>query len=467
MTLTIRLAPLVLTVAVSGVSAQTPPPPAPRVPVPPIATSLGTLSGVADLPLRPELPDVLTRADGRKVSSPEQWTQRREEMRRLLMYYATGAMPPAPGNVVGRVIEEAPVLGGAALYRLVRLTFGPGGASGFDVAIFTPKRDGRLPVIVFPTFGPTPGGTPLPTQVRPPEQGRGLDALAIPLGDQTGRAAEAKAAGRPSPTMPPMPSDPEEVARSHRDLLARGYALATYHYQDVGEDTIGRQLDGSWAFRATRILPAYPGCDWGLLGAWAWGLSRCVDYLETLPWVDAGKFIAIGHSRIGKAVLVAGAFDDRLAVVAPAGSGAGGTGAYRFNGARGGGREGLADMMRKYPNWFSPNLYQFAADVDRLPYDQHWLIALAAPRAFISLEGSDDQNCVPNALRQAVAGAAPAYALLGASSKLAVHYADHRHGLTADDWAALLDFSDHVLFGKPVARAFNNYPPDAGASPPR
>jgi hypothetical protein len=145
-------------------------------------------------------------------------------------------------------------------------------------------------------------------------------------------------------------------------------------------------------------------------------------------------------------------------VVAPAGSGAGGTGAYRFNGERGGGREGLADMMRKYPNWFSPHLYQFATQVDTLPFDQHWLIALAAPRAFISLEGDDDQNCVSNALKQAIAGAKPAYALLGAEQRLGVHYASHRHALTDEDWAALLDFSDQQLFGNTVARRFNQFP---------
>lgn len=464
MTPSFRVAALVLTAAcAAGTAAQSP---SPRVPVPPIATSLGTLPGVADLPVRPDMPDVMTMEDGRTITSPDQWVRRREEMRRIVTYYATGAMPPAPGNVSGRVVREMPVLAGGAHYRLVRLSFGPGASYGFDVAIFTPRTvTERLPIVVFPTFGPTPGGTPLQTQVRPPEQGKGLDALAIPVGDQTERAAAA--ASPPAPALPPLPSDPEATAEAHGNLLRRGYALAMYHYQDVGEDTIGRRPDGSWAFRTSRIFPAYAGYDWGLLAGWAWGLSRCVDYLETLPWVDAGKIIALGHSRIGKAVLVAGAFDDRIAVVAPAGSGAGGTGAYRFNGTRGGGREGLADMMRKYPNWFSPHLYQFAADVDRLPYDQHWLIALAAPRAFISLEGSDDQNCVPNALRQAVAGAAPAYALLGAPSKLAVHYAGHRHGLTADDWAALLDFSDSVLFGKAVGRAFNNYPPAAGAEAPK
>ena len=118
-------------------------------------------------------------------------------------------------------------------------------------------------------------------------------------------------------------------------------------------------------------------------------------------------------------------------------------------------------MMRKYPNWFSPNLYQFAADVDRLPFDQHWLIALAAPRAFISLEGTDDQNCVPNALKQAIAGAMPAYELLGAPRRLGVHYAAHRHALTDEDWAALLDFADQQLFGKDVARRFDQFPDTA------
>jgi (4-O-methyl)-D-glucuronate---lignin esterase len=442
-------------------------PQAPRVPVPPIRTSLGSMPGVGELPSRPALPDVLTFENGDRVKSPAQWPKRREEMKRALAYYATGLMPPAPGNVQGREIRSAAVLAGAVHYRLVRLSFGPELKHGFDVALFVPAAArGPVPIVIFPTFGPTPGGTPLPTMARPPEQGKGIDALTVPLGDQAARAAAGAAAAKPGAPSAPPPglaalSDPETAAAAHAELFRRGYALATYHYQDTGEDTIGRTTDGSWAFRTTRYYPAYPGYDWGLAAGWAWGVSRCIDYLEQEAFADRGKFIAIGHSRLGKAVLVAGAFDERIAVVAPAGSGAGGTGAYRFNGARGGGREGLADMMRKYPNWFSPNLYQFAADVDRLPFDQHWLIALAAPRAFVSLEGTDDQNCVPNALRQAIAGAMPAYGLLGVPQRLGIHYAPHRHALAAEDWDALLDFADQQLFGRPVARRFDQYPETA------
>ncbi len=119
---------------------------------------------------------------------------------------------------------------------------------------------------------------------------------------------------------------------------------------------------------------------------------------------------------------------------------------------------GLADEVRKYPNWFSPNLRRFAADAGRLPFDQHWLIALAAPRAFVSLEGTDDQNCVVNATRQAILGAKPAYDLFGVPGRLGVNDAPHRHALMEEDWTALLDFSDQQLLGKKVARRFDEFP---------
>lgn len=437
----------------------------PQLPVPPIATALGAMPGVNDLPARGEMPDVLVMSNGTTVTTAAQWSQRREEMKRLLSYYAVGALPPAPGNVTGTILKTLSLANGAVSYQLVRLAFGPEKTLGFDVAVFVPTgREGPFPTVIFPSFGLTPGGAPLPTMTRIPEQGKGLDALTLPLGDPSARIAAAApgasggAATQAPPVAPDLSADPEQAARSHADLFRRGYALATYHYQDTGEDTIRRNEDGSWAFRNTRFFPAYPGYDWGLLGAWAWGVSRVADYLEAQPFADRTKLIAVGHSRIGKAILVAGAFDDRLAVVAPAGSGAGGTGAYRFNGAAYGAREGLDDMMRKYPNWFSPHLHAFAGHVYRLPFDQHWFMALAAPRAFISLEGADDQNCLPSAVRQARTAAMPAYALLKAEGRLGAHYAPHRHALAHDDWTALLDFCDQQLRGMTVDRRFDRFP---------
>jgi hypothetical protein len=110
------------------------------VPVPPIATSLGTMPGVDLLPARGEMPDVLTTAAGRNVGTAVQWNARREEMKRLLAYYAVGLVPPPPGNVTGTVLKTQALAGGAVSYQLVHLSFGPGRTLGFDVAVFQPAR---------------------------------------------------------------------------------------------------------------------------------------------------------------------------------------------------------------------------------------------------------------------------------------------------------------------------------------
>jgi hypothetical protein len=439
----------------------------PQIPVPPVETSLPAMPGVDALASVEPLPEVLRAGDGRMVSSAAGWRARREEMKQVLSYYAVGRMPPPPGNVAGTVLKSASLAGGTVSYQLVHLAFGPGRALGFDVALFVPAdKKGPFPVVIFPSFGLTPGATPLPTMLRLPEQGKGLDALTLPLGDPAPRIATTTGPPSAGPQPPPVvmdpPADPDQAAKAHAGLFRRGYALATYHYQDAGEDTIRRNDDGSWAFRNTRFFPAYPGYDWGLLGVWAWSVSRVADFLEGQPYAIRTALVAIGHSRIGKAVLVAGAFDERLAVTAPAGSGAGGTGAYRFNGA-GYQREGLDDMMRKYPNWFSPHLHQFAGRVLRLPFDQHWFMALTAPRAFVSLEGTEDQNCLLSALKAARDGAMPAYALLRAAEAIGVHYAPHRHALTQDDWDALIDFADARVRGLKTARRFDQFPVAATA----
>ena len=96
-----------------------------QIPVPPIRTTLGSMPGVGDLPARPELPDVLVASDGRKVTTAARWKKRREEMKRLLAYYAVGLMPPAPGRVTGQELASRPVLDGKVNYRLVHLSFGP------------------------------------------------------------------------------------------------------------------------------------------------------------------------------------------------------------------------------------------------------------------------------------------------------------------------------------------------------
>jgi hypothetical protein len=298
----------------------------------------------------------------------------------------------------------------------------------------------------------------LPTLPHPPGQGHGVDAL-LPVVPST-------------PTVPAQsaeqhaPVDAEALAVRNSEVFRRGYAFVTFNNNDCAEDTTLRNADGSWAFRATRFYPAYPGYDWGILAGWAWGVSRIVDYLVVDPAIDKAKIIVSGISRTGKSAMIAAAFDDRLAMAAPCVTGGGGIGAYRFSGAGRGGKEGLADMMKKYPNWFSPHLHEFWGHVDNLPFDEHWFLALAAPRPFLALEGLTDPVSLANAVEQSWQAARPAYALFGATDRLGVNYANHGHAFTEEDWNALLDFADKHLRGMKIERRFDQFPPETESQPP-
>jgi hypothetical protein len=446
---------LMATVATAQIAGPDPK----EIPVPRIPGPLGLLPGVAQLPVRPALPDVLTMNDGTRVRTPAQWAQRREEMKRILEYYAVGQMPPPPGNVRGAVTRTETVAGGSVVYRLVHLTFGPGEKLALDIGIFTPATGGPFPAVITQA-GTPPGGAVLPRVPQGPNQGRGEDVLLL-----VGPVPAAPAAGE-GPAIPGQVAGgrgsvtAESIATSatNRTLFQRGYAMVMYNDNDCAEDTTLRNLDGSWAFRNTRFPAAYPGYDWGVLAAWAWGASRIADYLQTDPQIDAAKLVITGASRSGKAAMIAAAFDERL-MGAPVVTGGGGLGAYRFAGPR---RSETLDIMeKKYPNWFSPNLHEFWGSREKLPFDQHWFLALAAPRPFLALEGDTDTISLPEAVRQSFLGAKPAYALFGAEERLGVNYAHHGHAFNDDDWSALLDFADKHLRGRKVERTFDRFPTEA------
>jgi hypothetical protein len=429
-------------------------PSANEIPIPPIPTSLGTMPGMNDLPIRPEMPDVMVMNDGARVTTMEQWKNRREEMKRILEYYAVGLAPPPPGNVKGREIKSQLLHDGKVNYRLVHLTFGPRESLFLDIGIFTPADGGPFPALISPDGSP-PGATPLPRLLPGPTQGQNVDALLV-VGPATQPSTRPARRGG---GLFGAANDPEIIA-SHNPALTHGFAYVMFNNNDCGEDTTLRNPDGSWAFRNTRFYPAYPGYDWGLLRGWAWGVSRIVDYLQTDPSIDKTKLIITGVSRAGKSALIAGAFDDRLAMVAPVASSGGGTPAYRFSGAEHGGKEGLTEMMRKYPNWFSPHLHEFSGQADKLPFDEHWFIALVAPRPFIALEGTRDQNVNFNGVRQSWLAAQPAYALFIATDRLGVSWADRPHGMVKGDWDALLAFADKYLLSENVDRRFDQFPSD-------
>jgi len=233
--------------------------------------------------------------------------------------------------------------------------------------------------------------------------------------------------------------------------------LGTRWWCSIPNTTL-RNQDGSWTFRNTRFYPAYPGYDWGVLAGWAWGASRVADYLEKDPAIDRTKVIITGASRNGKSSMVAAAFDERL-MGASVVTGGGGIGAYRFAGPRK--SETLDVMEKKYPNWFSPNLHEFWGHREKLPFDEHFFLALTARRPFVALEGMTNTISIPEAVRQSMAAARPAYALSGAENNLGVNYANHGHAFTNEDWTAMMDFFDLHLRGKKVDRRFDRFPTEA------
>jgi hypothetical protein len=426
----------------------------------------------------------LVGSDGQKITTPAGWQQHREEMRQMIQHYLTGTIPPSPGNVTGKILDERTVLDGKAKFQRVHLTFGPQESLGLDVAIFIPAEgSGPFPTIVQPSFFPTPG---MPPPAPPEAKGDAKDAKSDAKNDaksdgktnakddskadakaeaksdakdnsKADAKSDAKANGKGDATarmraMAVRMADPENAAKSYANVLDRGYAICTFGYQQAGAD------NATW--HNTGFFAAYPDYDWHDLGAWAWSMSRCVDYLETQPWVDKDKFIAVGHSRLGKTTLVAGAFDDRFAMVAPAGSGCAGTGAFRFNGPGRGGKEGLERVCTNFPQWVSPRLKQFSNQVERLPFDQHWLIALVAPRPFLEAEALDDGACNGMATKQAYLAAKPVYEFLGVPDNLGTHFRPGQHALAPDDWKAILDFADWHLRGVKTDQRFDQFPPD-------
>ncbi len=463
----VGLSLLVASGRVIAAAAALPDRPDPReIPVPEIATTLPHLPGAAALPIQPDLPDVFTLNDGTRVTTPEQWARRRTEIRTILEYYHTGRLPPAPGNVRGVELSNQLLHGGTITYRLIKLVFGPGEKLSLHIGIYAPVGRGPVPTVIQPGNASPPGAPELPKLPPGPGQGRGWDIL-LSADLLATQAAEASPHPTPALTNAPRnhsgfggPVDPEHVAATNL-ALAHGFAYVTFNVGDCAEDTTLREPDGSFAFRTTRFFPAYPGYDWGIIGGWVWGTMRVVDYLQHDPSVDPTKLIITGTSRIGKAAMISGAFDDRIALVAPGASSGLGTPAYRFSGEDRGGGEGLTTMVRKYANQFSPHLHEFWGQPERLPYDAHWFPALTAPRPWIALEGTRDPNVSHRGILETWSHARPVYAFLGAADRIGVYWSDRPHGFGETDWDGLLAFADKHLLHQPVSRAFDLFPADA------
>jgi hypothetical protein len=388
-----------------------------------------------DLPVRNEFPDPLVMLDGTKVTTREQWfDRRRPELKALIQHYMYGTIPPAR-PVTARVLHEDPkAFGGKATLREVALSALPG--HEFRLLVVVPNgRKGPAACFVGPNFGGNHTLVDDPHVTVPP----GWMYPNRP-GVKDNKATEA---GRGK-------------QKDHWNLeqsIDRGYAVATFYNGDIDPD----RADVRGGVRP--LLPKE--LDTATVACWAWGIHRAVDYLTTRTGeIDPKRIAAVGHSRLGKTALLAAAFDDRIALAIPHQAGTGGSAPSRPTGSQAGKAESVKRINTSFPHWFNDRFKQFNDDPARLPFDQHCLVALCAPRPVLFSNAQEDLWANPEGQFEVLRAADPVYRLLGAGgldaatvpppnrlvdSRLGYFLRPGKHAMTPTDWEAFWGFADRHL----------------------
>ena len=383
------------------------------------------------------LPDPLRWADGSRVNGTEDWPRRRSEILRLFEGHVYGRTPELRTQAAFDVVEEGTgALGGRAVRRQVRITVAAAGrALGMDLLLYLPEgAPTPAPLFLGLNFGGNHAVSADP-------------AIRLPrswVGGPTSSEGQATEAGRGR----------DGGAWPIETILGRGYGVATLYCGDVEPDRAGGFVEGVRGVLAPD-RPGEAGDAWGALGAWAWGLSRAMDYLEHDAQVDPGRVAVMGHSRLGKAALWAGAQDQRFALVISNNSGCGGAALSRR--AFG---ESVARINTSFPHWFCPAFQRYNDREEELPVDQHMLIALIAPRPVYIASAEDDRWADPRGEFLSARGADPVYRLLSGDglgaqelpdlrrpvhSIIGYHLRPGGHGVTAYDWECFIDFADRHL----------------------
>ncbi len=235
-----------------------------------------------------------------------------------------------------------------------------------------------------------------------------------------------------------------------KDIIARGYGVAVAWYWDIEPD----RADGWQSGIRTRLADALhiQPYEWSAVGAWAWGLERIADYLQTDPLVDSKRLIVIGHSRLGKAAVWAGVSDKRFALVVSNESGEGGAALGKRDYG-----ETIAIINDNFPWWFAPAYKQYGANTAAMPTDQFMLLSLVAPRPLYVASAIGDQWSDPKGEFLSATLAAPVYKLYGEKGVdtdsmpalehpvgefIRYHIRRGKHDMTLYDWREYMNFAD-------------------------
>lgn len=367
------------------------------------------------------LPDPLVCADGSRVRSKDDWTKkRRAEVLNLFTEQMFGKAPGRPEGMHFKVLYSDPdALGGLAIRKEVKVFFTKSEKRDFmTLLLYLPKNvKGGAPVFLGMNFKGNWGINADPGITMPEDWKR--------YGCVENRERGAASSRWPLET-----------------IIKRGYGVVTFYRGDVDPDFDDGFKNGLQHLGYAKGQE-YPKPDeWGTISAWAWAMRRALDYLETDSDVNAHRVAAIGHSRLGKTALWAGAQDERFAMVISNESGCGGAALSRRRVG-----ETIDTICKHFPHWFCANFFQYMGNEDALPIDQHELLALVAPRPLYVASAEGDRWADPKGEELSLQEARKVYALWGkkAVQKTAYHVRAGKHDITPEDWAHYLDFADKYL----------------------
>jgi hypothetical protein len=363
-----------------------------------------------------ELPDPLQFDDGREVRNARQWEKkRRPQVLEVFAQEMYGHMPARPEGLHFSTISEETVYAGLGLRKVVRIYLDADQAHWFDVLIHLPKdAAGPVPMFVGLNF-------------------KGNDATLDERADFRW---------------------PYEL------VLKAGMGVATAWRDSIepdGKDSKLAEAEGVCRDGGVRSWYNKDG-DWGAISAWAWGLSRIVDYLETDEAYDTDRLAVIGHSRLGKTALWAGANDLRFDMVISNDSGCCGAALSRRKFG-----ETFEVIDTAFPHWFTREFDKYKGKEETFPADQHWLIALAAPRPVYVASATEDLWADPKGEWLAAKAAEPVYALFGmqglddgmpapdvsdGDGRIGYHIRSGKHNILAFDWQQYISFMNRHLIDR-------------------
>jgi hypothetical protein len=384
------------------------------------------------------LPDPLVTTSGKRVTDVNTWNKvRRPEIEKLLETNMFGRSPGKPEKTsIEMTGIDKQALGGKAVRKQVTVTMsGNHKTAKMDILLYLPAgAKGKVPVILGLNFGGNhtvnadPGIT-LSKQLVGPKPDYAL------VSDEIKEKARGRGASQ------------WEVEK----ILEHGFGLATIYYGDIDPDYDDGFQNGVHPlfYKNGQTKPA--DNEWASVAAWAWGLSRALDYLETDKDVDAHRVAVFGHSRLGKAAVWAGAHDTRFAMVILNESGEGGAALSKRNFG-----ETTKRINTSFPHWFCGNYKQYNDKEAAMPFDSHMLISLIAPRPVYIASAEGDQWSDPHGEFLGGRNADPVYSLFGKKglgtdempglhqpimNTIGYHNRAGKHDVTAYDWDQYLTFA--------------------------